>query len=60
MCNTQLKIKLARNYTKSENKDETTTNQQKVKNFQENELHNCNLNKRTQLGRKLASDYTTK
>jgi len=30
MCNTQLKRKLARNYTKSENKDETTTNQQKV------------------------------
>ena len=55
MCNTQLKRKLARNYTKSENKDETTTNQQKVKNFQENEVHNCNLNKRTQLEKKIGT-----
>ena len=31
--------------------------QQKI---QENELHNCNLNKRTQLERNLASDYTAK
>ena len=55
MCNTQLKRKLARNYTKSENKDETTTNQQKVKNFQENEVHNCNSNKRTQLEKKIGT-----
>ena len=53
MCNTQLKRKLASNYTISENKDETTTNQQKVKNFQENELHNYNLNKVTQLKKKV-------
>ena len=55
MSNTQLKRKLARNYTKSENKDETTTNQQKVKNFQENEVHNCNSNKRTQLEKKIGT-----
>ena len=35
-------------------------NNKQQKKIQENEVHNCNLNKRTQLERNLASDYTTK
>ena len=64
MCfTTQLKRKSASNYTTQDkivNQQDETTNQQQrqQKNFQENELHNYNLNKRTQLEGKLASNYT--